>query len=411
MPKNRFVELRCLSCKRAYPIETYSTCSSCGGILSAVYDLRQKFVRNPRSKGIWGYKEFFPPVGDEDIVSLGEGGTALVQTRRFSDGLGRSSGIYCKLEGGNPSGSFKDRIASLGLSIAKGQGKKGVFTASSGNAAAAVAAYAAHAGLKSLILVRDDSTYSKLVQIGMYGPRMLRVRNLFDTKEKLARGLELTQKALPEWMNHFAWAVYNPLLTDAVKTIAYEIVLQDDLTPDWVFVPTAGGDLLYGIYKGFRELEELGLVNKIPRIVAVQGKGADPLVQSFMRRDKHVEDIAPPATTVAGALRVTFGADHALIAIRESSGLGISVSDSEILNTQRKIASSEGIFCEVSSAAALAAVARAHRERKVDSSESVVAVLTGSGFKDYGIPEEDSIPLADSVESIPRILRSLAKKS
>ncbi len=411
MSKSRFVELRCLSCKRANPIETHSTCLNCGGILSAVYDLSQKFVSNPRSKGIWGYKEFFPPVGDEDIVSLGEGGTALVQARRFSDSLGRSGRIYCKLEGGNPSGSFKDRIASLGLSLAKEQGKKGVFTASSGNAAAAVAAYAAHAGLESLILVREDSTYSKLVQIGMYGPKMLRVRNLFNTKDNLAKGLELTQQALPEWMNHFIWAVYNPLLTDAVKTIAYETVLEDNLTPDWVFVPAAGGDLIYGIYKGFRELEELGLVNKIPRIVAVQGKGADPLVQSVIRRDKHVEDIAPPAKTVAGALRVTFGADHALLAITESNGLAISVSDSEILNAQRKIASSEGIFCEISSATALAAIARAHRERKIDPKETVVAVLTGNGFKDYGIPKKDSIPLADSVESIPKVLRNLARES
>lgn len=404
---SRFIELECLSCHKRYGIETYSVCSRCGGILSAVYDLRKKARTSSSSAGIWKYSEFFPPVNQENIVSLGEGRTPLIETKRFSRSVGRRR-IYCKIEGSNLTGSFKDRIASLGLSLAKGRGKRGVFTASSGNAAAAVAAYSAHAGLKCLILVREDTTSSKLIQMETYGPKILRVRDLYNTKEDLAHALELTQQSLPEWMNHFIWSPYNPLLVDALKTIAYEIALEDKLSPDWIFVPAAGGDLVYGIYKGFKEMEEMGMIDRIPRIVAVQGRGADPLVRSLNRGSAHVKDIKPPARTVAGALRVTFGADHALLAVRESRGFGISVSDGEILAAQRKIAALEGIFTEVSSATTLAAISRAQREKKIDEGESIVAILTGSGFKDYGTPKEAiPIALADSIESIPKSLKKI----
>jgi threonine synthase len=405
MPKSRFVELQCLDCRTAYPTQTHSTCEKCGGILSAVYDLEKKFTKPTKASGIWGYREFFPPVNDKDIVSLGEGSTPLVDASRFADSLGKRGGIFCKLEGSNPTGSFKDRLASLGLSLAKSQAKRGVFTASSGNAAASISAYSAHAGLDCLILVREDITLSKITQIAAYGPRILRVRDLYTTKQDLEKALSLTQLALPRWLNHFIWATYNPLLVDSLKTIAYEIVLQQEPMPDWVFVPAAGGDLVFGAYKGFREMKEMGFIEKVPGIVAVQGKGADPLVRSFKRGDEHVRDIKPPAETVAGALRVTFGADHALRAIRESSGFAISVSDSEILNAQREIARLEGIFTEVSSATTLAAIKRALREGKIGKDETAVALLTGSGFKDYQATEAKAIPLAESVEAIPRVIR------
>ena len=219
-----------------------------------------------------------PPIEDENVVSMGEGFTPLIQAERYGASIG-SDNLWCKMEGQNPSGSFKDRAASLGLSLAKQWEKEGVFTASSGNAAAAIAAYSARAGIKCLVLIREDSTASKLGQISMYGPLLLRVREIFRTKETLARALDLTQAALPTWLNHFIWAPYNPLLVDAFKSIAYEIVAdaREDL-PDYIFVPTAGGDLLYGIFKGFSEMKTLGILNQIPKMVVTQGKNAAPTV-------------------------------------------------------------------------------------------------------------------------------------
>jgi threonine synthase len=403
MQTSRFVELRCLDCRTVHPTDSHSVCAKCGGILSGVYNLSEKLSTNSELRGIWRYGGFFPPVSE--IVTLGEGSTPLVKTPRFSKSIGGK--VYCKIEGTNPTGSFKDRIASLGLSLAKSGGKKGVFTASSGNAAAAIAAYSAHAGLGCLILVREDSTLSKIAQMRAYGPKILRVRNLFKTRHELDRALAKTQSALRDWLNHFIWAPYNPLLLDALKTIAYELALDDRIAPDYLFVPTAGGDLLYAVYKGYRELLEMSVIEKMPKLVAVQGKGADPLVRSFEQHRPHVDEIKPPARTIAGALRVTFGADHSLRAIRESGGFAISVPDSQILKAQRKIAALEGIFCEVSSATTLAAIDLALSQKKIGRDETAVALLTGSGFKDYSVFSRQKLPPLASIEAIPKAIKKI----
>jgi len=288
-------------------------------------------------------------------------------------------------------------------------GKPGVFTASSGNAAAAISAYAARAGIKCLVLIREDSTPSKLGQISMYGANLLGVREIFHSQQTLARALDLTQDALPKWLNHFVWAPYNPLLIDGLKTIAYEIAsdcLNSEL-PDYIFVPTAGGDLLYGIFKGFQELKQRGAVDKIPRMVVAQGLNSSPTVAAIESGSNNVPE-TEKADTVAGALRVNFGTEHTLVAVRQSKGFGVAVSDDEIISAQRKIAASEGIFTEVSSATALGGVEKSINDGRVRKDEKILAILTGSGFKDYSPPFKDIslVPLAESSEKIPAILKS-----
>ncbi|HKW04340.1 MAG TPA: pyridoxal-phosphate dependent enzyme, partial [Nitrososphaerales archaeon] len=196
--------------------------------MSGKFDTSGSFPKPSKQlpSSIWHFRDFFPPVKDSNIVSMGEGFTPLVKATRYGRSIGIKN-LLCKLEGQNPSGSFKDRLASLGLSLARQWKKKGVFTASSGNAAAAISAYSARAGIPCLILIREDSSISKLGQISMYGPKLLRVRNIFRDQASLASALSLTQKSLPEWLNHFAWAPYNPLLVDALKTVAYEIFLSN----------------------------------------------------------------------------------------------------------------------------------------------------------------------------------------
>jgi threonine synthase len=349
-----------------------------------------------------------PPVATNQVVTMGEGWTPLIPAGKYGKSFG-SSGLWCKIEGENPSGSFKDRVASLGISLALSWGKRGVFTASSGNAAAAISAYAARAGLDCLVLIREDSTPSKLGQIAMYGPKLLRVRGIFQTQQTLAKTLEITQRALPSWLNHFVWAPYNPLLIDALKTIAYEIATdcEDSELPDCVVVPTAGGDLLYGIFKGFQELKSTGMVNKIPKMIVAQGLHADPTVEAVEAGLDRVPE-TETTDTVAGALRVNFGADHSLVAVRESGGFGVAVSDEEILRAQGEIASMEGIFTEISSATALAAVSKAIHSGRIQKEDKVAAILTGSGFKDYRPPFSDisSVPFAESIESVPSKLKS-----
>ena len=349
-----------------------------------------------------------PPVSDENIVSLSEGWTPLVKASRYGKSI-NSENLCCKLEGQNPSGSFKDRAASLGLSLAREWRKKGVFVASSGNAAAAVSAYAARAGIRCLVLIREDSTPSKLGQIAMYGAHLLRVRDIFHSQESLEYSLKLVQEALPEWLNHFIWALYNPLLVDGLKTIAYEIAAEtgEDGLPDFIFVPTAGGDLVCGIYKGFLEMKETGAINKVPGMVVVQGKDASPIVNALESGSEKVESIEK-AETVAGALRVNFGTAHALQPVRDTGGFGVALTDEEILSAQREVAMLDGIFTEVSSATALAGISKAIKNGKMRKDQRALAILTGFGFKDYYPPFKDIslVPLAESPDQIPAVLKS-----
>lgn len=355
---------------------------------------------------MWDFADFLPPIQEKNVVSLGEGWTPYVEASTFARRVGLRS-VWCKVEGCNPTGSFKDRAASLGLSLARGWKRKGVFTASDGNAAAAISAYSARARMKCLVLISEDTPAQKLAQIMMYSPILLRVRGIYRSLLSLKAALAQTQESLPDWLNHFIWAPFNPLLVDAFKTIAYEIALSQKV-PDCIFVPVAGGDLLYGLYRGFHELQEMGQLKRPPRLVAVQGEGADPTVQAIEKGLDKVKETAP-ARTVAGALRVNFGAEHSIIAARKSGGFGISVSDEQIMKAQREIARDEGIFCEISSAVALAAISEALDLGKIARDETAAAILTGTGLKDYPVTADDisRIPLSKDVGSLSTTLESI----
>jgi threonine synthase len=403
---NRFEALACGTCGATYPADTHSRCAKCNGILEAHYRLDGRFPTDVRRTSVWDFADFLPPVDKQNIVSLGEGWTPYVDSPNFAKRVGARQ-VWCKLEGCNPTGSFKDRAASLGISLATQWAKKGVFAASDGNAGAAISAYSARAGMKCLVLISEDAPAQKLAQIMMYAPILLRVRGLYDSISSLESALAQAQSVLPDWLNHFIWAPFNPLLVEPYKTIAYEIALSKEV-PDSIFVPVAGGELLSGLFRGFRELREMGLLEKVPRLVAVQGKGADPIVQAIQKSLDKVAETGPPVT-VAGALRVNFGAEHPIMAVRGSGGFGISVTDEQIMNAQREIARHEGIFCEISSAAALAAVAEALKLGKIARDEKVAAILTGAGLKDYPTTaaELSQVPLSESVTSLSKALEKI----
>ncbi|MDA4126060.1 MAG: pyridoxal-phosphate dependent enzyme [Thaumarchaeota archaeon] len=372
----------------------------------ARYRLDGKFPTDFEGRSMWDFADFLPPVKKENIVSLGEGWTPYVESPNFAMRIGLRH-IWCKLEGCNPTGSFKDRAASLGLSLVNEWGKKGVFAASDGNAAAAISAYSARARIKCLILISEDAPTQKLAQIMMYSPTLLRVRGLYESASSLESALAQAQSVLPDWLNLFIWAPFNPLLVEPYKTIAYEIALRKEI-PDYIFIPVAGGELLSGLSRGFQELREMGLLNGVPKLVAVQGKGADPTVQAIEKGLDEVVETGPP-TTVAGAIRVNFGAEHSIMAVKKSGGFGISVTDEQILNAQKQIARDEGIFCEISSAVALAAISEALDHGKIRADETAAAILTGAGLKDYLSAEADlsRVPLSESVSSLSTTLRKV----
>ena len=399
MEKSRFIGLECIRCGEIFSDLQVTVCRTCGDVLTGKYDLTGLEINiNEQKHSIWNYAPVLPPVLPENQISLDEGDTPYIRLENYGSTIGAGN-IWAKLEGCNPSGSFKDRAASIEVSLAKQWKCAGIFTASSGNAAAALAAFAARARLKCLILVREDSTISKLEQISAYNPRIVRVKKLFTNKQTLMESLKRVETLLPGWRNGFVWAPFNPLAADGVKIISYEI--SSKKVPDYVFVPTAGGDLLFSIFKGFSELKNMNLIDKMPKIVTVQGDNASPLVQALERNLDHVEETGAPST-IAGALRVNFGANHAIKAVKESGGFGISVSDREIENAQRNLAKLDGIFAETSSAAALAGVEKAIRNRRIEKDATISVILTGTGFKEYQFNQSElkGIELLDSVNDL-----------
>lgn len=403
--ETKFIKLQCIVCGKSYPPDTHSTCTACGGVLSAEY-LLDCAIDLRRKRSMWQFREYLPPIEVSNIVSMEEGWTPIIRAENYARKIGLSSGsLLCKMEGQNPSGSFKDRAASLSVSLARQWKKPGIFLASSGNAAAATAAYCARGGVQCLILFRDDSTLSKLSQIAMYGPYLVRVKDLFKNPDSVLRALQLTQEALPDWMNGFIWAKYNPLILDALKTIAYEIVASGS-EPGYVFVPTAGGDLLFGLYKGFRELKTLGQIKEIPKMVVVQGSYPSPTVDAV---EGKIEGDAQSEFTLAGALRSDMISDHAIVAIKDSKGFGIKVSNNAILEAHNLVAKTDGIFCEVSSATAFAAILKSIRNGRIQKDETVCSIVTGNGFKDFYPPFNDisQIPLAASPEYMKSVLAKM----
>jgi threonine synthase len=378
---------------------TQSRCDRCGSILTSSYGIANRITDS--GQGIWRFREFLPPLTEGNLVSLGEGSTPSIETKRLHSLTGVKR-IILKLENCNPTGSFKDRAAALGVSIAKELSSKGVFNASSGNAAAAVAAYSARAGLRCITLVRENASPHKVSQIKMFSPILIRVRDLFRTRKKLENVLSMMQRWLPNWYNHFLWAPINPLLVDSFKTIAYEIFLSSR-NADFVFVPVAGGDLIFGLYKGFKDLASSGLIEKVPRLVAVQAKGSESTVRAI-RGELRLDEELKRTRTVASALDVSFPSEHAVIAVKESGGFGISVTDREIMEARRILASKEGIFCEISSATVVAAIRNAKEKGLLSSEDTVCAVITGSGLKNVETIKISNIPLARSEKE----LRSLA---
>ncbi|WP_188848569.1 pyridoxal-phosphate dependent enzyme [Sulfodiicoccus acidiphilus] len=352
-------------------------------------------------ESMWDFVEALPPVEISKIVTAGEGWTPLRKLERFGAKLGLRN-LFAKLETVNPTGSFKDRAASLGVSLAKQWNYRGVFTASSGNAATSVAAYSAIAGTKCAVLVRENVAEQKLLHLLLFSPEVFKVKDLFSSTSKLLEGLKKISLSVPGWRNLFMWAPVNPLLPDAYKTIAYEIFLSVG-RPDFVVVPVAGGDLLYGVYKGFKEILEGGDIDQLPRMVAVQSERAAPLVRAVEQKLEFVPE-TPSKGTLAKAIDVSFGAEHALEAIYDSRGVAVGVKEEMISPSQIEVATSEGIFCELTSATAFEAVRELSEVGKIGKDDVVVVVTTGIGFKDYRV-ERTQVPLAELEEVIAALKR------
>ncbi len=336
-----------------------------------------------RRAGVWKYFELLPVASRKNIVTLGEGGMPLLEAKNLARELGLRR-LLLKDETKNPTASFKDRPMSVGLSKAVEFGARKVVTASSGNAAIALAAYAAKAGVGCYAFVPAGAAAGKLAQLSMYGAHVVKVarKGVGDPTYELMRAA---------W-GKFGWhpipscGAFNPYQPEGSKTMSYEVCEQLGWrVPDWVVVPVGAGTLLSGNAKGYFEFEQLGLVKGVPRLAAVQAEGCAPLVKAFREGTPPYEiPTWPNPNTVASGLvdPYPWDADTAIPAIKRSRGAAQAVSDAEILEAEKLLARSEGVFAEPSGAAGLAGLRKLLEAGVVDRSDVVVVEVTGGGLKD-----------------------------
>jgi len=384
---------RCVNCNTIFPLRSeFFVCPKCGlekingisvirGITEVEYDYdalaasisKERFAKRP--SGLWRYRELLGFSGEDAVISLGEGGTPLVKCRRLADALGIKN-LWLKNETQNPTHSFKDRESVLAVTRALQEHATRVSCVSSGNAAASLAAYAARAGLECFVLAPAKAPEPKIHQCAVYGAKTLLVNGLyediFEPYIEAVRGLEIGECS----------SGHNRFRVEGDKTIAYEICEQLGWrSPGWVVDNVGNGTHLYGTWKGFRELTRLGLIRNLPRMAAAGPLGGSPIVEGFKK------GTALPLTTcresIADALvgRWCYDASLALSALKESNGHAEYVSNNEILEAMKLLASLEGIFAEPSGAASLACLQKMLRIGVVDSREDIVCMITGSGLK------------------------------
>ncbi|MBC7595990.1 MAG: threonine synthase [Kineosporiaceae bacterium] len=313
------------------------------------------------------YREWLPVDDHTPIITLCEGGTPLVRSAWLSGIVGGD--VWLKVEGDNPTGSFKDRGMTVAISVATGQGAKAVVCASTGNTSASMTAYAARAGLTPIVLVPHGKIAAgKMAQAVMHGAEVIQVRGAFDQCLDLARGL--AEKYPVALVNSV-----NPVRLQGQKTASFEIVDALGFAPDLHILPVGNAGNISAYWLGYHEYAEAGMAKKTPAMWGFQAAGAAPLVLG-----KPVDN----PETVATAIRVGNPASWALaIAARDDSGGRIeAVTDAEILQAQRELASRDGVFVEPASAAGVAGLLQATHAGEVERGQTIVVTVTGHGLKD-----------------------------
>lgn len=371
--------LVCVHCGTAYPADQIIyTCSRCGHLLAIKYPLdelsidRSRWRRRPLS--VWRYRELLPVKGDP--VTLQEGGTPLYHLKRIGEELGLPH-LYAKHEGMNPSGSFKDRGMTVGVSMAVELGMTRVACASTGNTSASLAQYAAKAGMPAVVLLPSGKVaLGKIAQALMHGAKVISIRGNFDRALEMVHELCLTHGL-------YLLNSVNPFRLEGQKTIGFEVVDQLGDVPDRFVLPVGNAGNISAVHKGLNELLTLGFVDRLPMMTGVQAAGSAPIVRA-VREDLPAVIPEENPETIATAIRIgaPVNAEKALIAIRATGGTATTVTDAEILAMQRDLARKEGIGVEPASAASVAGIRRLVEDGQIDRDERIVCVVTGHLLKD-----------------------------
>ncbi len=362
------MNLHCSQCKRTYPHHTHQWRCECGGVfeLEGAPDFDQDKIETGDCS-LWRYRAMLPLPDAQSIISLGEGFTPLVETQVYG------ANIHCKLEFLAPTGSFKDRGTAVLINVLRELGVEKVVEDSSGNAGASLAAYAARSGIEAEIYVPAYASPAKLHQIAVYGARLIKVEGPRE------RAAEAVQEAAAQGA-YYASHYYNPFTLEGLKTIAYEIWEQvGGRAADNVVLPVGHGTLLLGAYRGFQDLLSAGLIERLPRLFAVQAETCAPLYEAHQRGLEDASPIEKDETVAEGiSIAQPVRGRQILAAVRETGGAVLAVSDEETLHARDQLAR-RGLYVEPTSAVAIAALRQLGD--LIKSEELTIVPLTGSGLK------------------------------
>jgi len=396
--------LECPKCNAAYGSEKPIHLCQCGSPLLVRYDLKKvkrtfrKKALVSRRENLWRYRELLPINKEENIVSLGEGMTPLIHLKKSGSKLGVNH-LYLKDEGLIPTGTFKARGAAVGVSRAKELGIKVLAMPTNGNAGGSWAAYCAKAGIKAIIVMPQDAPMINRKEVAITGAELYLVNGLISDAGKIVG------RAIAEYGWYDASTLKEPYRIEGKKTMGLEIAEQLAWeVPDVIIYPTGGGVGIIGIYKGLKELQEIGWIGeKIPRLVSVQSTGCAPVVKAWEEK-KSESKFWGNSNTIAFGLNVPKALGDFLIlqAIYETDGCAVAVGDDEILRSQQMLARDEGIFCCPEGAATLSAAIQLIKSSWIKPDEKVVLLNTGTGLK-YPETVHTEPPLLQPGDRLPRI--------
>lgn len=376
--------LACICCgaEHAPRPDTY-TCSQCGGLLDVVYDyaairrgISRTVLETRRDPSMWRYREFLPVEEDSDTSGLRIGGSPLYKADRLADRLGLAA-LYIKDDGINPTASLKDRPSAMAVVKAAEAGADTIACASTGNAASSLAGNAAARGFKTYIFVPERAPKGKVAQLLMFGAHVISVKGSYEDT------FRLSAEAIRRWGWYNRNAAINPYLMEGKKTVSFEIAEQLNWQiPNYVAVSVGDGCTIAGVWKGFKDLYEVGLIDKLPRLISVQAEGCCPINKAFSEGSSTLVPMEENTLADSIAVGVPRNFHKALRAIRESDGIAVNVSDAEILSAMQLLGQTCGVFGEPAGVTGTAGVIKALEQKRIPTSASVVSLVTGNGLKD-----------------------------
>ena len=376
------IHAKCVKCGKIYePVPDLTNCT-CGGILDIIYDydyiktqLTKEKLASRRDNSMWRYRELLPVEETTPAPPLRVGWSPLYEAGRLAEQLGIAH-LYVKDDGVNPTASLKDRASSMAVAKATEAGAKVIACSSTGNAASSLAGNAAAAGMQTYIFVPSRAPKGKVAQLMTFGATVISVQGSYEET------FELSKQAIEKWGWYNRNAAINPYLSEGKKTVGLEIMEQLNWeVPDYIAISVGDGCTIAGLWKGLKDLYAIGLIDRLPRLISAQAEGCCPLNRAI----ETGEDWRPmEENTLADSIAVGVprNADKALMAIRESSGLVVNVSDAEIMAAQKLLGRTCGVFGEPAGVTGTAGLKKLCAQGKISPDATVVSVVTGNGLKD-----------------------------